>query len=807
MLLFQTVLNAAYGQLSLKGVVTDPDGKPLPGASVVLKNSYHGVSAGTDGTFKLHPLKPGEYSLAVSFIGYETWEKVIFLQADTDIRVELTASVLLTEEILVMATRAHEKIPVAYSNLSSELLRERNLGQDLPYLLSTSPSFVATSDAGNGIGYTSFRIRGTDMNRINVTVNGIPLNDAESHTTFFVDQPDLASSGDNIQIQRGVGTSANGGAAFGATINMQTLSLNPEPYGSVHSSAGSFHSFKNTVAAGTGLINNKFSLDMRLSKISSDGFIDRAFSNLKSYFLSGGYYSGKTVVKANIWSGWEETYQAWNGVPSVRLRNDLAGMKRYEEHGLYSAKETAEMIASNHRTYNLYTYDNQVDHYQQDHYHFHLSHRFNSRLHFNLATYYTYGRGYYEQFKYSQKFGSYGLQKPVINGIEISRTDLVRRKWLDNDFYGTVFSVLWKGTKTDFTCGGGWNRYSGRHFGRLVWTEYAVKILPDYEWYRNKGEKTDLNGYAKINYSLSPVINLFADLQYRTIRYEIAGKDDDLRLLDQQHDYHFFNPKAGIFYQPDASNSLYLSIARSNREPNRDNFTDTPPGGMLPEHESLNDWETGWNYRSVSFTISANLFAMLYHNQLALTGQINDVGAAIMTNVEKSYRTGLEVQWGVRLLPPLHWDGNMTFSRNRIAGFTEYVDDWDSGEQRSDDLGTTHLSFSPGLIANSRISWSPGRLSLKLISSYTGKQYIDNSSSDERKLDAWLVNSLIVDYRLKIKSLKTVSLQLMVNNLFDAEYESNAWVYSYYYGGKRYKMDGYFPQAGRNFMAGVTIDL
>jgi iron complex outermembrane recepter protein len=391
LLLLQWLVFTGLAQTGLRGVVTDHNKQPLPGASVVIKQTYSGLSTGSDGSFEFRNLKPGKKVLMVSFIGFETKEVEFDPALTPEIRVELKPNVIFTEEVLVAATRAGNKTPVAFTNISGEELQQRNFGQDTPYLLSLSPSFVATSDAGAGIGYTSFRVRGTDMNRINVTVNGIPLNDAESHGTWFVDQPDLAGSTDNIQIQRGVGTSTNGAAAFGATINLQSLSLNAEPYAEYRTAAGSFNTFRNSVAAGTGLINGKFTMDARLSKISSDGFIDRAFSDLKSFYLSGGYYSENTVIKAMIFGGLETTYQAWNGVPSVRLNNDMEGMKRYEDHWLYSSEETAQMIASNPRTYNLYTYENQVDNYQQDHYQLHFSHRLNNYLHVNAALHYTVG--------------------------------------------------------------------------------------------------------------------------------------------------------------------------------------------------------------------------------------------------------------------------------------------------------------------------------------------------------------------------------------------------------------------------------
>jgi iron complex outermembrane receptor protein len=802
-----TATAICHGQFTLRGIVTDQDKQPLPGATVVIENSYYGTSTGIDGKFELNHLKSGELKISISFMGFESGRVSYFIDADKEITVMLVPKTIYTEEVMVEATRALDRMPVAFTNLSNETLQSKNMGQDLPYMLASTPSFVASSDAGTGIGYTSFRIRGTDMNRINVTINGIPLNDAESHATFFVDQPDLTSTASNIQVQRGVGTSSNGGAAFGATINLQTFTLNPEPYALFQSTAGSFNTLKNAVTVGTGLLNKKFSVDVRLSKIKSDGFIDRAWSNLKSFFVSGGYYGENTVLKANVWSGWEETYQAWNGIPSVRLHNDQEGMLRYEEHGLYSPEETSLMLASNSRTYNLYTYENQIDHYQQDHYQLHFSHRFSQRLNVSMALHYTFGRGYYEQYESNQKFSDYGLPKPNINGKDISRTDLIRRKWLDNDFYGSVFSVQYRKGKLDFTAGGGWNSYTGHHFGKLVWAEYMVGISPGFEWYRSKGLKKDMNGYAKILYRLTPNLDYFADIQYRNIDYCIAGNDDDLRNLDQQHDYHFLNPKNGITYRLNPRNSFYVSGARSNREPNRDNFVDTRPGGKLPEYETLNDLEAGWSFRSPDYTLSVNIFDMFYHNQLVLTGQINDVGAPVMANVNKSYRYGMEIQWGFKWLSAFQWDGNLTLSRNKIADFTEYVDDWDAGTQKSFRLGTTDLAFSPGMTANSQLAWIPGRFSCKLVSSYTAKQFIDNSSSRDRALNAYFVNNFIMDYSLKTRFFRAFTLHMMVNNLFNTKYESNAWVYSYYYGGARFKMDGTFPQAGRNFMVGMEISL
>jgi iron complex outermembrane recepter protein len=806
LLLLQWLVFTGLAQTGLRGVVTDHNKQPLPGASVVIKQTYSGLSTGSDGSFEFRNLKPGKKVLMVSFIGFETKEVEFDPLVTPEIRVELKPNVIFTEEVLVAATRAGDRTPVAYTNISGEELQQRNFGQDTPYLLSLTPSFVATSDAGAGIGYTSFRVRGTDMNRINVTVNGIPLNDAESHGTWFVDQPDLAGSTDNIQIQRGVGTSTNGAAAFGATINLQSLSLNAEPYAEYRSAAGSFNTFRNSVAAGTGLINGKFTMDARLSKISSDGFIDRAFSDLKSFYLSGGYYSENTVIKAMIFGGLETTYQAWNGVPSVRLNNDMEGMKRYEDHWLYSSVETAQMIESNPRTYNLYTYENQVDNYQQDHYQLHFSHRLNNYLHVNAALHYTVGLGYYEQYRANQRFSNYGMNNPVINGQSISRTNLVRRKYLDNDFYGGIYSLNYKKGKTDLWYGGGVHQYDGLHYGNIIWAAQMGTYPKNFEWYHNKGTKTDVNNYLRMNYQITDAISLYGDMQYRHINYSIEGTDDDLRNIDQKHTFDFFNPKAGIFLQPSSNQHAYFSFARASREPNRNNFVDADKTGPQPRHETLNDLELGYQIKNPSFTAGVNFYYMFYDHQLVLTGQINDVGSSIMINVDKSYRAGMELNWGIKLYHNLQWDANATFSQNKIRNFTEFVDDWDTGEQQAFAPGTTDLAFSPNIIANSQLRWNPVKNSgISLISNYAGKQYIDNTSNKDRALNPWLINNLVADYSFTTGLFDQITARLSVNNLFNVEYESNAWVYSYILGGERYKMDGYFPQAGRHFMIGVDL--
>ena len=790
LLLLQFAVFAGNAQLKLSGIVTG-NNEPLAGASVILSNSMYGISTLSDGTFEFKNLKPGDYIIKVSFVGFKQSQTKISIKTDQKISINLLPNNIMTDEIMISATQIKNKTPMAYNNLSGEEISKQNMVQDIPYLLQLTPSFVATSDAGGGIGYTNFRIRGTDLNRINVGINGIPLNDAESHGTWFVDQPDMASSLENVQIQRGVGTSTNGAAAFGATINMQTATFNQNAYGEYKTAFGSFNTFKNTVLAGTGLINGKFTVDARLSKVSSDGYIDRANADLKSFFVSSGYYGNNTVLKAIIFSGYERTYQAWNGVPSELIETN----RTYNSAGEY----TDENGMTNY-------YESQVDDYQQDHYQLHFSHSFNQNLNINLSLHYTHGAGYYENYKEDEDLADYQIPAVQIGSETVETSDLINRKWLDNDFYGIVYSLKYQKNKTDFTFGGGFSKYDGDHFGKVIWAQYLGNTKPNHEWYRSKGMKKDFNVFAKYNYQLSEKINLFADLQYRNINYTIDGIDDDLRNITQKHNFNFFNPKFGAFYQPEQNMQLYLSLSIANREPNRDNYVDADPLGKQPVHETLRDWELGYNYKSSAFSFSANYYYMCYKKQLVLTGEINDVGAPIMVNVDKSFRTGIELQAGVKITSKLQWNGNTTLSINKVKDFVEYVDNWDTWGQESFELGTTDLAFSPKITGNSQFVFAPiNNFEFSFISTYVGKQFIDNTSNDDRVLNAWFVNNINANYKFETNLFEEIKFRMMVNNLFNQKYESNGWVYSYFYEGERYKMDGYFPQAGTNFMFGIDF--
>jgi len=769
----------AKSQNLIRGIITGQSHEKLIGATVRLIGTSLATVSDEYGAYRLEEAPDGYCTLEIRYVGYEAQSRRIKVNKNMEINIQLKQSPLFSEEVVVKGTRARDKDPFVYSQISKTDIKSGNGTQDIPYLISMTPSLVTTSDAGTGIGYTGMRIRGTDPSRINVTVNGIPYNDSESHDVYWVDIPDFISSVDNIQIQRGIGTSTNGAAAFGANISIQTKSLSSEAYAGLNSSLGSFNTLKNTVSAGTGLMNDRFTADFRLSSLSSDGYIDRAFAKMNSVYFALGWYTKKSILKATVFSGHELTYQAWGGVPAEILENN--------------------------RTYNPYTYDNEVDDYQQNHFQLHWSYQINRNLNFNLALHHTSGNGYYEQFKEDQDFADY-LIDPVINTSDtIFSTDLVRRKWLDNKFSGAVYNLNYTFNNLDLYAGGGWNQYDGDHFGRVIWAKYASNSTPEDDYYFSNGLKTDFNNYIKANYSIGQKLNAFVDLQYRVIDYTIDGRDDDQRDISQYHKYNFFNPKVGLVFMPVKNHRLYGSVAIGNREPKRSNFTDARPDQEI-KPEQMIDFEGGYGITTQRISTSVNLYYMDYNDQLVLTGEINDVGSPIMVNVPDSYRTGIELEVTLRLSNNFIWGANSTISRNKIASFDEYVDDWDTWGQQIISLKETDLAFSPNLILASRLEWKPiNGIVLRLDSKYVGKQFIDNSSSQNRMLDAYFLNNFMVSYERPFGSIRNVRVFVQINNLLDHQYESNAWVYSYFYQGTRSQMIGYYPQAGRNFLIGLSL--
>ena len=805
----------AFAQHKVSGVVLNSAGEALPGA-VVLVGQLSTVT-GNDGRFVITRVAEGKQMLEVRFLGYEALQQRLEVGQDHDLELVLEEASFMAREVTVAGIRARRTDPVAQSELSKEDLAERNFGQDLPYLLNMTPGLVVSSDAGTGIGYTGMRIRGSDLTRINVTVNGIPMNDAESQGVFWVNMPDLAASVSRVQVQRGVGTSTNGVAAFGGSVNFSTLNGAGERQVLIDNGYGSFGTWRNSVQLQTGLLDKGFSFDARLSRVTSDGFVDRSASDLKSFYLSGGWFGERTSVRLVTFSGQEKTMQAWNGVPKVKLENDQAGMEQLVVDDGWSPEEAANLYASDARTFNRYLYDNQTDNYQQDHYQLHLSHKPTASILLNGALHYTRGKGYYESFKYNERFGKYNLPVPshmiggestpalVFEGDTITKTDLIAQKWLDNHFYGATFSGVYAQGPLHMVLGGAWNRYDGDHYGDVVWMGYNAGVAEGYRWYFNEGSKEDLSYYLKMSVEWLPGFTTYGDAQLRHVDYEISGEHDDQRDLTRSTSYDFFNPKLGLNYEWGRGGRAFASVAVANREPSRSDFRDADEE-VVPQAERLTDYEVGVEWQGSQWAVQLNGFYMDYKDQLVLTGKINNVGAYIMNNVSESYRSGLELSAQARLLQWLNWGGNVVWSANKIKNFSEYVDNWDTWGQEVNELGTTDLAFSPEWTMASRLeAMVTPQLQAVLNTRYVGNQYVDNSSSAERRLDAYLVNDLTLRYRPVLGSWKGLELGLQVNNLFDVEYLSNAWVYSYIYNDQRRVMDGYFPQAGRHFMGQMVL--
>ena len=710
------------------------------------------------------------------------------------------------QEVEITATRASEATPVAHTNIGKEQLTKANTGLDFPYLVSVTPSVVVTSDAGAGIGYTSLRIRGTDGTRINVTANGIPVNDAESHNVFWVNMPDLASSVKDVQIQRGVGTSTNGAGAFGASVNLKTDASESRPYAGLSGSYGSFNTWKATLRAGTGILHDHWAVDMRLSGIGSDGYIDRASTNLGSFYLQGAYYGNSTTVRLITFAGKEQTYHAWNYASKEEM--ELYG-RQYNSCGYMYTDSTGK----------AHYYDGQTDNYTQLNAQLLIDHDFTDWLKMNIGLHYTKGDGYYQEYKSGRKLVEYALHPFIIDGNEVKKSDLVRKKAMDNHFGGGIFSLTYYDNHLTATLGGGANHYHGDHFGQVLWVkEYIGTLTPDHEYYRNRGTKDDANIYLRADYRPIGCINLYADLQYRYVGYRIDGHNDKwnsaadaLQQLDIDEKFHFFNPKAGLSWQIDRHNRLFASASMAHKEPTRNNYTD----GKLHERpvaERLIDYELGYTFANRILHAGANLYYMDYKNQLVLTGELNEIGEPLAANIPVSYRAGIELMAGLTLPCGFSWDANATFSRNRIKDFTEVLYDDNTYERWEINHGDTHIAFSPSIIANNSFSYSGYGFEATLQSQYIGKQYMSNADQSDHILDAYFVSNLRLAYTFKFKGVKSITAGVTIYNLFNEEYENNGYAGSGYYtdsnGQKqRYNYAGYAAQAGINAIGHVNIEL
>jgi len=780
---------AQTSKVSVSGTVIDAaTRKPLPAASVKLGNTV--AIADEDGKFVFKKVKQGSYDLVATNVGYtDNKVKVEVAETTTGIVITLKSSPLFLQALEIKALRASDKAPFTKTNVSKEELAKTNLGQDLPFMLNQTPSVSINSDAGNGVGYTNIYIRGVDATRINITLNGIPYNDAESQGTYFVDLPDFTSSLNSIQIQRGVGTSSNGTGAFGAGINLQTNEFNEKAYAEINNSYGSFNTIKNTIKFGTGLFNEHFTVDGRLSRIVSDGYRDRASSNLQSFAVSAAFITKSSSLRLNIFSGKEKTYQAWAGAPDYIV--DSA--RTYNPNG--------------QKTDGSY-YNNQTDNYQQNHYQLFFNHEFNKQLSFNTAFFFTPGIGYYQSYINNAAYGNYGIKST-------DTADLINQQWLNNKFYGQILSVQYKKEKDQLIVGGGWNKYEGGHYGNVIWSAKGG-FVPDYVWYNNNATKTEANVYAKWEHEISKHLLFYADLQYKHIQYKVDGFDSDpTKLVDKSWD--FYNPKLGITYTKNGWQA-YGSWGLGNKEPNRTDFEYAI--NNTPKPEQLNDFEFGVSKHTNNYSFGATVYYMDYKNQLLLTGQLNDNGYAIRVNTPKSYRAGLELQGSAVLTNWLNAVGNVTFSKNKIKQFTEYIYKYDNNYYSLGDSeiivhNNTDISFSPNTIASLTINATPIKaLEFSLINKYVAAQYLDNSQNETRKIGDYYTQDFRAILTFHTKLIKEISLIGQVNNLLNRKYFSNGTSYPGYYpdntsatGYSYSNSNSYYPMAGTNYMLGLNVKL
>lgn len=794
LLLFITFTSIA--QNNFVGRVTDSSGEPIVGANILIEESNLITYTDEKGKFYLNS-NSTNIDIQVSHVGYLTKE-IEFSNPNQEINIVLDDGIILKDEIKVISTRAKYNSPFAFTNISKSFIEKNNSGKDIPFLINSTPSTYSTSDAGNGIGYTGVRIRGSDATRINVTINGIPYNDSESHGVFWVNVSDLASSANSIQVQRGVGSSTNGGGAFGGTVSIKTGKASEDFKLKYSSSAGSYKSFKNTLELNSGLIKNKINMNLRLSKINSDGYVDRATSDLKSYYASASYYSDKTSIDLINFSGKERTYQSWWGTPEGRINNDIEEMNNVIANNGYS-DEQADNLLNSGRTFNYYTYDNQTDNYQQDHYQMHFNHDISNTANLHLALHYTYGRGYYEEFRKDDNLSNY------YDFLENKSLDLVRRRWLSNHFYGLTYSFSKKFDKSEINIGGALNEYDADHFGEII----QPQLMVSEPYYFSKSFKKDGNIFIKYNLNITKSAELFTDIQLRGYSHKMKGNDNDKSIIDVDKNNIFFNPKIGLTKSLNNKVILYGSVAVANREPIRSDYIDSK---IEPKHESLVNIELGkgFNYNIGSF--NTNLYLMEYNNQLITTGEVNDVGAYIRENVKKSRRFGVELT-NVLNTKDFYVNSSLSLSRNLVYNFNETLYDYGADFSQyniiENKYGVTDLAFSPGVLLNNHFEWKANKfLSFILNSKYVGKQYLDNTSNEKRVLKDFLINDFKIQTNLTNNVLNNLFFKIEINNIFNVKYSSNGYTFGYY-GGMDYEVrENYFyPQATRNIMFSISIEI
>lgn len=713
------------------------------------------------------------------------------------------------EEIMVSATRANSGTPIAQTTVSRKEIQIQNTGRDLPVLLQFQPGVTVTTDAGAGVGYTGIRVRGSDATRTNVTINGVPINDAESHGTFWVNMPDMATGLSSVQIQRGAGTSTHGAGAFGATVNMQTFSAQT-PYLLFSNTAGSFGTFRNSLSGGTGLINNHWTADFRLSSINSDGFVDRASSKLRSYMASLGYQGKGWSLKWLTFGGKEQTYQAWWGVPKEKLYGSESDLLNHYYRNLgvtyKTPEDSANLFGSNPRSYNYYTYQREIDDYTQNHHHLYFSAQTGKHSSVNATFYYTRGFGFFEQFRHQDKLSNYQLPPTIIGNDTLLRSDIVRRRWLDNHLMGSNLSWTRATEKSEWIVGLGFNEYNGKHFGRVVWASQAPRANPDEQYYGGSGYKSDASLFVKNTRKWTQHLHTWIDLQYRKVNHTGVGTDNDLRDIRFAGKFDFFNPKAGIVYKLNRQQQFYGSVSVANREPSRSDFTDHKFGD-IPKPERLTDWELGWNYTGETGTFFANLYYMNYKNQLVLTGEVNDVGSPLRRNAEKSFRRGIELGFDQKISSKLRTGGNLSLSQNRIAQITNVIPDYFTYQQNDSIFNNVPIAMSPGVNGAVWLEYTFSKnTTLRYIHKYVGRQYLDNTGDRYRSLNPFNFAELWLQKTYTFKSGAALDFQWQILNVFNALYASNGYTFMYTYGSRDITQEVFlYPQAGRNVMGGITL--
>ena len=791
----------------VKGKVSDERGKPLMGASVWNQGTYKGASTSGDGSFIL-TLPSGKSHLRISYVGYKTTNIEFSATRDTTLQLKLEASSIICDEVVISDSRPTATTPTTATTLNKEKLQANNINGALPYIMELEPSIVSTAENGTSVGNTSFRLRGTDATRINVNINGIPLNNPESQGVYWVNIVNLSAMAESVQIQRGAGSANGGASSFGGSISMQTLNPQPEAYATADVSRGSFNTSQTAIMVGSGIMKNETSIEAAYSKLTSDGFLRNGFCDHESIYLSAGKYGERSLLKFITIIGKQHTGITWNGA----TKDEIATDPTFNNAGAYIDE-----------TGNTRYYDNETDNYWQQHFQLYYSLQMNNKWLLNSAINYTHGYGYYENYKDDKKFTAYGLSRPIVitNGDTsiIKLSDFVIQKLMNNHSYTENTSLKYENNKISITIGQMVNYYHGNHFGNVVWCQYPIPTLDEnYEWYRNIGTKTDASAFGKMIYTFNRQLWGYADLQYRLINYNMNGTDDDNMPLNYHSSYHFLNPKAGLTYQPNNLSKITFLASIANREPTRADIKDAikGSGSQAPKPETMLDLELGCSYNPNDWKISANAYFMGYNDQLVASGKLNSVGYALMENVEKSYRIGIEIATGIQMLSWLKAEANITLSQNKIINYIHYEEhynnptDWEPMAQKAVNYGNTQLAFSPNIVGAAIMTIQPTQsIKIQLTGKYVGSQYYDNTERQETRLDPYFVINSKISYIRSLQHGKEIEFQFALNNMLNKQYINNAWGYEAHFadGSPKHIEQGFFVQPGINATARMVLKL